>query len=297
MTDLHFWKLALDGALVASLVYMCVKFRGTTGPNVNVGHLRELESSLKQLLKEAERSSMTLGEELTRKKGQLEQLLFDIETAEQRMNRSIDEASELKRGLREASRRAQENAQVTSEQEPVREKAAAVSKPQSVNASQQAPQPSRLEPQYDYATAPEPPSFENLGTRAVERHRQVNKAVPHKEEPAPMSQKDIPVNIYGEPIQPDAPQMQSLRENIEREIIDEPVQYTPEQPVEHSLEDIYGAADDLLRAGQSLEHVARTTRLPIDEVRMLSEIISREQFIEQSQDNLSSPVRRDIQVL
>ncbi len=290
MADIYLWKLALDGALVASLLYMCLRFRGIGGPNVNIGHMRELESSLKRLLKEAERSSTTLGEELGRKKGQLEQLLFDIETAEQRINRSLDEASELKRALIDASRRAGER--------PIQEAPATqnhrthVSAPEARSVSIQNEREATYEPQSPVApqyeqSIPEPPSFESL------RAGNVSQPMPKAQQRPQRTQQATSgaVNIYGEPIENNA----SLRESIEKETTPQMIMEA-HQPVEQSLEDLYGAADDLLRAGQSLEHVARTTALPLDEVRMLSELIAREQYV-QEQSGEGSPVKRETQVL
>jgi hypothetical protein len=48
------------------------------------------------------------------------------------------------------------------------------------------------------------------------------------------------------------------------------------RPVQPTVEDIYAAAESFLRAGQTLEMVAARTRLPAEDVRMLSQIIERE---------------------
>ena len=50
----------------------------------------------------------------------------------------------------------------------------------------------------------------------------------------------------------------------------------PSAAVASAADDIYRAAEDLLRAGKDLAFVAATTRLPMDEVKVLSRVVSQQ---------------------
>ena len=91
------------------------------------------------------------------------------------------------------------------------------------------------------------------------------------------------VNIYGEPIpdpQPAAPSARRakppskpLSAQVEKEVHNP---YTPGDRREQGLQRVYDAAEDLLRAGRDLQTVAGITSLPLEEVRMLSQMIAQE---------------------
>lgn len=266
MTDMTLWQVGIDGALVASLLYMCFRFsRSNAGSSVDLGQLRTLETSLRRLVQEGERASGTLGSELSKRQHELEQLLFDLETVEGRVNKAMDEATEVRKQLRQSLSR------VSTEDRPLEP------------APQQhytAPEP--VTPSDQYNSIPEPPSFENLSATDSYQTEQVQQVS--------QPQQHHAVNIYGEPIEsPEDTGERTLIQSIEREVIHE-----ERDEMKQSLEDLYGAADDLLRAGQSLENVSRATSLPLDEVKMLSQIIAREEAV---QSPGGSPVRRGTQVL
>jgi hypothetical protein len=50
---------------------------------------------------------------------------------------------------------------------------------------------------------------------------------------------------------------------------------TPE-PLAEVATDIYRAAEELLRAGKEIAFVAATTKLPVDEVKVLSRVVSQQ---------------------
>lgn len=306
MTDLSLWQVAIDGALVISLLYMCYRFQGGStgvGSGVNLTELRGLESSLKRLLSQGEQASGTLSKELSKRQSDMQDLLFDLQTAESRMNKTMDEASELRKNIRSLATKIEQRREST-EQENLQPKeiaeaerrlkehpAAAAPVPPRRPSTPQEPRPSSSL-HSEYNAIPEPPSFAGLaGSRSIPttEPRQV---------PKPTKQA---VNIYGEPLDDserdaDDAHSQRLVDSIEKEVVEQ-----EQYEVKQSLEDIYGAADDMLRAGQSFEAVSSRTNLPLDEVRMLSQIIEREEAVrEQSKSSggsLGGPVRRETQVL
>jgi hypothetical protein len=72
------------------------------------------------------------------------------------------------------------------------------------------------------------------------------------------------------------------------------------------VEDIYFAAETLLKRGKDVESVARRTRLPVEEVRMILEVLQREAAVEEEAIDpaiadprlgVLSKIRRQVQTL
>ncbi len=82
------------------------------------------------------------------------------------------------------------------------------------------------------------------------------------------------VNIYGEPIGAPAPAAQENEAAPERVAIK--AEAAPVKSTSQSMEDVYNAAEEMLRAGSEISAVASKTRLPVEEVQVLSNIIRRE---------------------
>lgn len=113
--------------------------------------------------------------------------------------------------------------------------------------------------------APQPPSFAAVAKTAPARSRKVE------------------TNIYGEPIgevttapAPTTPPPSRVRsplaESIEKEIIpNAPASPPPDSAA--AIAEVRRAAEALLRAGRDLEFVAQRTRLPLEEVRLLSQLV------------------------
>jgi serine/threonine protein kinase HipA of HipAB toxin-antitoxin module len=97
------------------------------------------------------------------------------------------------------------------------------------------------------------------------------------------------VNIFGEPIvshvsQPEPAQQQmtpesrrSLTKSIEKTIEPNVVKEEEMQTIDtQGLEEVYAAAEGLLRAGRDLRFVSSATSLPVEEVQMLARLMEEE---------------------
>ncbi|MCB0352559.1 MAG: hypothetical protein KDD64_03515 [Bdellovibrionales bacterium] len=300
MLDLGIWKLCLDGAMVLSLGYLGMKVIRTSGiSEANLEHLRELDSSLKRLLKEADRSAADLAQNLTKQRTALEELLFDVETVENRLNKAIDEAQTSRKQLVTGIARAKETRDHDSiaPQMGVEEMAPASSK------------------NYLYDLVDEPFSIADTEPASFGSPAAATLAPPkHPSRPVQKLQSPQSVNVFGEPVSPTiesspapiakAPRLHGaqpapLRQSIIKEVVEEPLVSSG------GIEDVYAAAEELLATGKSLEQVATLTRLPVEEVRMLAQVIERDDddtVSHVSSDDarlgvLSKGIRRERQVL
>jgi|GEM_PF-3672423 len=267
MDYLSLWKLTIDGFFILAIAYLAYRLWQQSKHPVNLGALQELEASLRVLLKDSERSSAQLGEELSRKKRALEQLLYEVEGAEQRVQQGIQDADQIRRSL---------HGETLSHRQPERSLP-----PEQNNSYLDEPEivrnevESRVEP-FHYPRVSRTKPINRTGDRAeVQRER----------ESQPTKQAKGPVNIYGEPIAslaPEKEQKRSLAASIEK-TVEEP---NSDEQLTKSLEEIYASAEGMLRAGEKIESIAARTRLPLGEIQMLAQMVAQEEsdqsdFIEQ----------------
>lgn len=88
MNDFQLWKLAIDGGLILSLLYLCyLVWRSPVAAQSR--QIEQLESSLKALIKEAELSGSALNDQLMRRQQSLERLLNEATQVDSRIQHSI----------------------------------------------------------------------------------------------------------------------------------------------------------------------------------------------------------------
>ncbi|MCB0331937.1 MAG: hypothetical protein KDD55_00490 [Bdellovibrionales bacterium] len=285
MTDLAFWKLALDGALVLSLIFFCVLYgrRSAVSPR----HLHGLEDSLRRIVKEADNASSGLAQELMKNKRELEQLLYDLETMETRLSKGIDEADETRKALLSTAKRVQsvggeERKRTIPETSRVSERV--VDHHQAEERAEQV--------MYEM---PEPPSFESMQNAQRQQIRSASEpqmnARPESKRPSASSAVERhaaasadhqqPVNIYGEPLG-QGPNKTLYRETPEDVLSpQQPLAASVEKIVEErspaidtaAIEEIYEAAEKLLRAGRDVRYVSAQTHLPMEEVQTIARML------------------------
>ncbi len=230
------------------------------GSGSAVGHAPGAEASLRRVLKEADMAAERLTDELRRRESSVSRMLRDVETAEERM-----------KGLPSLAKQA---------------------RPTSIHDSVV------IEPVREERVAAIPPTQQPIINRKPQQS-------------APKKQR---VNIYGElisdeiaptqiAIEPEpleavpTPRPSMLRNQIEKYV--EPVkpEARTQQPNHASskkpIESLYDAAEKLLRSGQGLATVSAATKLPLEEVRMLSQVVMADENMHQSRDEERSRPTRD----
>ncbi len=304
MGDLQVWQLAADGLLVLSLFYLCLKVAGQSSSPLRTG---SLETGLRRLIQEAEAAGRALNERLIQRQRTLDELLADLENAESRAAqtlRSIEDARaaleeeqiKRQRALRELKNQSAEPAaplQSPRFQEPASPEVAAESAP--------AARPLDAADERAAAVQSEPKSVRGYGAYQAAKKQAAAPAVDAPEEEAPRRWQQV--NIYGEPIAapeaaPPPRPKKSLAQSVEKELHNP---YSSGSQGEDELQRVYDMAENLLRSGKSLESVAGATSLPLDEVRMLSQMMVQDRSQKQPEaDNrlgALGPVRRHIQTL
>ncbi|MDC0357670.1 hypothetical protein OAO01_02560 [Oligoflexia bacterium] len=291
MNDITLWQLATDIGLVLSLGYFCFCFAKSTRSSVpDRSHLSGLEASLRGLVKQAETSSHSLNDKLSERQRSMEQLLFDLETVEHRINGAITTAEGMKKTIQAEVARSPRNQDTHDQiiaappQPPSHQAYHTPQAPQRQNVQHTQPQNNEVEAYVPDEYIPEPPSFEadagaEMRTQGGTTQRRQNIYGKQIEEP------QAPLNIYGRPVestsaieqtvatsQPDQhnpPLTTHLEKEVDRSL-------GLDGQVKASMEDIYASAEEMLRAGKNMERVSSETQLPMEEVRMLYQIITQE---------------------
>ena len=257
MPDLMLLKLIVDLGILVSVAYLCVKVvRGAH--DVKLTQLADLDSSLRTLMQQAERASSTLGEELLKRQRDIERVLLEIEETEKKVTHAVRSAEDIKKSIESIPNNRMAGVQTRSSPEvaPQSRRPNAETLSDSVEVyteDVETPTQESFEP--IFAKAPEPPSFESRPGIYTAKKQQ-------NRSPLPVSQESRPLN-----------------QSIEREV-SPPQGAVPGPAID--IQEIYDTAEEALRAGRDLATVATRTRLPIEEVRMLSEMIVRERLDERA---------------
>lgn len=257
-SDVTTWRLLADTLLMGTLLYFCVRsLRSPTNPKT-IRQVGELESTLKGLIREAEASGKGLNDQLLRRQDALEKVLLDLETAEQRITRGMKGAEDTGMTLEHAVGKAHR---------AIKQLAEAIER--SEEAATNLPKNDPILP----VEIPKPPSFEEairVQPRRETRERSFDLSPARSErsfDPQPLEE---------------APRSRPLAASVERHVERAPADRTPldRAPVDRSigseLAKVYSAAEQMLRAGEDLHTVHRRTKLPMEQVQRLSQLVNQE---------------------
>lgn len=260
MFSIEIWKIVTDVLLAAGLVYLGWRLLSSGRLTQATSRLNELELELKRIISQAEESGRTLGDHLLKRQQDLERLLGDIGNAEYRVNKIISSAEENKASLQSERQRLENivsQAREISAHPPMTSVKTAIKQEKITPVIEREVEPVRDYHNEFYAEQdPEPPSFAaEAGSRAAA---------------APARAAQARVNIYGEPIE-EVETVPALSAQVEKQVNISRPQAAPRP----SLEQIYKAAAEMLRAGEDLQVVASKTNLGVPELRRIAQILAR----------------------
>jgi|GEM_PF-5844720 len=291
MENIEIWKLATDAMLMLSLGLLCVRFLRSPQMTGLAAQSAALEQTLRNLIRDAEESGRALNDQLRSRQQGLERTLVDVEGAEQRLKRAHAAAIAAMQTQpavatpTPAPKAEQQVAQIAQvEAEPpsfVTERPAAVVNPNS--ASQRLAR--RIERStstniYGEEIGAEKPVVQDPRDNQQSRRRATGYA---QYSLRGLATDDQEVDSHAErllgAIESRSPTGQAYG-NVEHDAAPSPpyLSSTDSAPSAGStpLDEIYKAAEQMLRAGRDLHYVAARTELPLDEVRVLSQLVDRE---------------------
>ena len=272
INQLSLWQLAVDLGLITAVFTIAFRSIKASRAQALLPQTLELEAALKSLMADAEIAGKHLNDQLLRRESAIQKYLTELEESERRVSRSVLEGEEVGKRIESIAATAQARlnellaARGTQAQRP-RQQAASEASADDIFVSEGQP-----------ATAPQRPM-------------QAQKA-PARPTPERPSQQD--------PRRPQAPQRSASEAASARE----PSRASASAPTARSasayakaastegseVQKVYAAAEKMLREGVELERVAARTKLPVEGVKMLSQMIEVDRGNDESKGSETSSV-------
>lgn len=267
MNQIQMWQLIVDIGLITSVLTMTMRaFKSSRLPSM-LPKTRELEASLRSLIGDAETAGLQLNDQLLRREQNIQRALTEIQQSEARIAKAVAEAEAL-----------QEKLQTT--------------RTETVRVIQDLKNGFERGVQTERARFEEPSAAPHMATSKVVTSEQVS--TPQQ---ATTAQAAAQPSAFVEQTYPRTPLQRSV------EVITTPEQgsasrqgSTPATKTVRAegstsmnateLQKIYKAAEQMLKEGESMEHVAVHMKLPIEGVRLLAEMIE----IEREEDSRGKKV-------
>jgi len=274
LNQLSLWQMMVDLGLITAILVMALRWMKGSRAQALLPQTLELEASLRNLIDEAEASGRQLNDQLLRRESNIQKYLTELEESERRITRSVIEGEEVSKRLEVAASAAQRNAT---------QRNAAQSNATQSNTAQQERGDSYKARAYavelDDAEAPAPQA----------RAPQARATRSAAEAPAASAQQ---APRRSTPVQSSASVQHSSYSNAPKIISRPPsaagnttqAYQKAAQPSSSELQQVYALAEQMLKQGVEFEQVAQRTKLPLDGVKMLSQMIEIERDEESTQE-------------
>ncbi len=237
--QLPLWQMAVDLSLVAAVMTMAIRWMKGSRAQALLPQTLELEAALRNLIAEAEVAGRHLNDQLLRRETNIQKYLAELEESEKRMTRSVVEGEEVAKRIEGISAAAQTRLDELM--------ASREGRPQSTRTSQS--EASVSQPQAR-STAQAPDAGMRAGRPAAPQTARA--------ESAAAAQGAASRNAAKPPARAAQPYGdQSKRSTTE-------------------LQKVYAAAEKMIRDGVNVEQVSATTRIPLEGVKLLSQMIEVE---------------------
>lgn len=271
MVNLGFWQLATDIMLLCSLVYLSFQFVRSPRINAQLRAVRELESALRVLVREADGAGRSLNDQLMRRQQALEKALIDADLTEQRLQKAVSaqasrasdspEPASIKTNSRQAQQAAVAEESSTAQSQLRR----------SIEVGQDSPQA-----QWNKVNI----YGEPIQSEPINEVKSPGRA----QQKAMRTYSPLKAAVQTEIVQDEAPLEPTQAKRSER------TKHSAVKEAETAIEDLYATAEELLRAGEGLALVAARTNLPISDIRALSQMIIGERAVAETKQGSVPPV-------
>lgn len=284
--DIQIWKIVSDVLLVVSLIYLSYKIaKGTTAPLEK--RALGLEANLRMLLDEAEQSSKHLNEKLLKRQSELQKSLFEIKSHEERLETTTTKSESIELRLKEQLRQAEIQ---KSELESQKNKIDFL-----INKIEEHRYDLRRGERYE----------ERYTDKKIKKTDNTNQVLEVNFETASEIKSTLDdiekenIKIPNEPIKDNTIEVRNP-DIAEDERLDHAPRVKKqklaktENQINDGIQEIYDAAENLLRAGKDVNSVATETTLSLEEVSMLSQMVNRESELDEfKSDDLTGVSTKD----
>lgn len=239
--QLPLWQMAVDLGLVAAVLTMAIRWMKGSRAQALLPQTIELEAALRNLIAEAEVAGRQLNDQLLRRENNIQRYLTELEDSERRITRSIVEGEEVAKRIEGISSSAQARLQ-----EVMTARAPGAGQAQAASGSGVTTQ---------QAAAPQAPAATSQASQKAARAQAagVQRAASQASSAAGASRSAA-----------QAPKAQAQAYG------------SVSKQSGSELHRVYAAAEKMIREGHDAESVAASTKLPLEGVKLLSQMIEVE---------------------
>ena len=269
LNQLSLWQMMVDLGLITAILVMALRWMKGSRAQALLPQTLELEASLRNLIDEAEASGRQLNDQLLRRESNIQKYLTELEESERRITRSVIEGEEVSKRLEVAASAAQRNA---AQRNAAQSNAAQQERGDSYKARGYAVELDDAEAPAPQARAPQA----RMTRSAAEAPAATTQQAPRRSAPL-QSSASVQHSSYS-----NAPKIISRPPSAAGNTTQ--AYQKAAQPSSSELQQIYALAEQMLKQGAEFEQVAQRTKLPLDGVKMLSQMIETERDEESMQE-------------
>lgn len=275
LNQLSLWQMMVDLGLITAILVMALRWMKGSRAQALLPQTLELEASLRNLIDEAEASGRQLNDQLLRRESNIQKYLTELEESERRITRSVIEGEEVSKRLEVAASAAQRNA---TQRNATQSNTAQQERGDSYKARGYAVELDDTEAPALQAHAPQAARAPQTRTTrsAAEAPAATTQQAPRRSAPL-QSSASVQHSSYS-----NAPKIISRPPSAAGNTTQ--AYQKAAQPSSSELQQVYALAEQMLKQGAEFEQVAQRTKLPLDGVKMLSQMIEIERDEESTQE-------------
>lgn len=275
LNQLSLWQMMVDLGLITAILVMALRWMKGSRAQALMPQTLELEASLRNLIDEAEASGRQLNDQLLRRESNIQKYLTELEESERRITRSVIEGEEVSKRLEVAASAAQRNA---TQRNAAQSNTAQQERGDSYKARGYAVELDDTEAPALQAHAPQAARAPQTRTTrsAAEAPAATTQQAPRRSAPL-QSSASVQHSSYS-----NAPKIISRPPSAAGNTTQ--AYQKAAQPSSSELQQVYALAEQMLKQGAEFEQVAQRTKLPLDGVKMLSQMIEIERDEESTQE-------------
>lgn len=258
MNQIQLWQLLVDIGLITSVLTLTTRaFKASRLPGM-LPKTRELESSLRNLIGEAEAAGLSLNDQLLRREQNIQKALLEIQQSEARIAQALSEAEALQGKLqvtRNETVRVIQDLKAGFERGVQAERAKVEERQSSAVVAPPQPAPTT----HTYSVQPPPLQPQELRASTERRSDFIEQTYPR----TPLQQ-----SVEVSPVE-QTPKSAGSASSASTVVTNTPTSAA-------DLKRVYQSAELLIKEGNAVESVASQMKLPIEGVKLLAQMIEIE---------------------
>jgi len=275
MNQLSIWQMVVDLGLISAVLTMAVRWMKGSKAQALIPQTLELEAALKNLIADADAAGRHLNDQLLRRETNIQKYLAELEESERRITRSVVEGEEAAKRVESIASAAEARLHELAGSRDSRAQAPRAAQPQAQAGSAQGATNSSA-----IGASPAKNAASSGAARAAQGAQQKVASRNHAGAGATSSSASAAAVAPTGARSPSRTQASAAGRSSPTQA------YQAAAKAEGGeMQKVYAAAEHMLRQGVEFEKVAAQTKLPVEGVKMLSQMIEVERIEDASGDD------------